>query len=239
MFWVWTSDVGLVFSMALGGDIPARVEAAVTGLSGYADYLIRQKDAEPADDLISALVAARQASKVSAEELRNLIVTLVFGAHDNTRHQFGNAMAAFAAHPGQWETLASHPELAGQATDEAMRWCPSASSLFRFAAEDFVYHDLSIARDTFVMTGVPIAQRDPRVFHDGQSFDITIRRQELPLQFGGGPHYCLGAALAHAELSEALPVLASRLKPPRIAGPVTWRAPIGIYGPDELPLSFG
>ncbi len=43
MFRVWTSDVGLVFSMALGGDIPARVEAAVTGLSGYADSLIRQK----------------------------------------------------------------------------------------------------------------------------------------------------------------------------------------------------
>jgi cytochrome P450 len=238
MFRVWTSDVGLVFSMALGGDIPARVEAAVTGLCGYADYLIRQKEAAPADDLISALVAARRASKVSAEELRNLIVTLVFGAHDNTRHQFGNAMVAFAAHPGQWETLASHPDLAEQATDEAMRWGPSASSVFRFAAEDFVFHDLPIARDTFVMMGVPIAQRDPRVFHNGQSFDITIRRQEFPLQFGGGPHYCLGAALAHAELSEALPVLASKLKPPRIAGPVTWRLPIGIYGPDQLPLSF-
>lgn len=239
MFRVWTSDVGLVFSMALGGDIPARVEAAVTGLSGYVDYLIRQKEAEPADDLISALVAARQASKVSADELRNLVVTLVFGAHDNTRHQFGNAMVAFAGHPEQWAALAAHPELAGQATDEAMRWCPSASSIFRFAAEDFVYRDLPIARDTYLMMGVSIAQRDPRVFRDGHSFDITIRRQELPLQFGGGPHYCLGAALAHAELSEALPILASKLKAPRIAGPVTWRLPIGIYGPNQLPLSFG
>jgi cytochrome P450 len=238
MFRAWTSDVGLVFSMALGGDIPARVEGAVTGLSGYADYLIRQKEAAPSDDLISALVAARQASKVSAEELRNLIVTLVFGAHDNTRHQFGNAMVAFAAHPGQWETLTSHPELAEQAADEAMRWGPSATSVFRFAAEDFVFNDLAIARDTFVMMGVPIAQRDPRVFRNGQSFDITIRRQEIPLQFGGGPHYCLGAALAHAELSEALAVLAGKLKPPRIAGPVTWRLPIGIYGPEQLPLSF-
>jgi cytochrome P450 len=239
MFRVWTTDVGLVFSMALGGDIPGRVESAVTGLSGYADQLIRQKEAEPADDLISALVGARQASKVSAEELRNLVVTLVFAAHDTTRHQLGNAMVAFAAHPDQWAMLASCPELAEQAADEAIRWCPSAVSLFRFAAEDFVYNDLPIARDTFLMVGVPIAQRDPRVFRDGQRFDITIRRQEPPLQFGGGPHHCIGAALARAEVSEALPVLASRLGPPRLAGPVTWRLPVGIYGPNELPLSFG
>jgi cytochrome P450 len=239
MFRVWTEDVGLVFSMPLGGDIPARVEAAVTGLSGYVDHLIRRKEAEPADDLISALAAARQASKVSAGELRNLVVTLIFGGHDNVRHQFGNALAAFATHPGQWATLTAHPELAGQAADEVIRWCPSASSLFRFAAEDFVYRDLAIAKDTFVMLGVPTAQRDPRVFPDGQSFDITVHRAELPLQFGGGPHYCLGAALAHAQLSESLPILARKLSAPRIAGPVTWRIPIGICGPDYLPLSFG
>jgi cytochrome P450 len=239
MFRAWTSDVGLVFSMALGGDIPSRVETAVTGLSGYADSLIRQKEAAPADDLISALVAARQASKVSAGELRNLVVTLVFAAHDNTRHQFGNAMVAFARHPAQWDALARHPELGAQAAEEAIRWGPSAATLFRFAAEDFVYHDLPIARDAFLMMCVSIAQRDPRVFRDGHAFDITVSRREPPLQFGGGPHHCLGAALARAELSEALPVLAGRLKPPRIAGPVTWRLPIGIYGPDRLPLSFG
>ena len=89
------------------------------------------------------------------------------------------------------------------------------------------------------MVGVPAAQRDPRAHQDGQSFDITIPRRQAPLQFGGGPHHCLGAALAQAELSEALPVLASRLTSPRIAGPVTWRLPIGVYGPNELPLRFG
>ena len=239
MFRAWTADVGLVFSMALGGDIPARVEAAVAGLTGYVDSLIRQKESAPADDLISALVAARQASRVSAEELGNLVVTLVFAAHDNTRHQISNAMVALAGHPEQWDMLARHPELGEQAADEASRWCPSAATLFRFAAEDFVYRDLPIARDSFLIMGVSVAQRDPRVFRDGHSFDISIRRQEPPLQFGGGPHHCLGSALARAELGESLPVLASRLKHPHITGPVTWRLPIGIYGPNQLPLRFG
>jgi cytochrome P450 len=235
----WGTDIGLVFSMALGGDIPARVENAVTGLSGYADFLIQQKEAAPADDIISALVAARQASKVTDAELRNLVVTMVFAAYETTRQQLGNAMAALAAHPAQWTMLASHPGLGEQAADEAIRWCPSATSVARYAAEDFVYHDLPIARYTYLMMCVPTAQRDPRVFRDGQRFDITIRRSEQPLQFGGGPHYCLGAALAQAELSEALPILATRLKTPRITGPVTWRHPVGVYGPNQLPLSFG
>ena len=74
--------------------------------------------------------------------------------------------------------------------------------------------------------------------NNGGSFDITVDRRAAPLEFGGGPHHCLGAALARAELGEALPVLA-RLGPPSIAGPVTWRPPIGITGPSQLPLSFG
>jgi cytochrome P450 len=89
------------------------------------------------------------------------------------------------------------------------------------------------------MMGISAAQRDPRAFPDGDTFDITANRKAPPLQFGGGAHHCLGAALARAELREALPVLTSRLGPPVIAGPVTWRPPTGIYGPNELPLRFG
>lgn len=173
-FRVWGTDIGLVFSVALGGDIPARVENAVTGLSGSADSLIERKEAAPADDLISALVAARHAAKVTDEELRDLVVTMVFATYGTTRQQLGNAMAAFAAHPAQWTMLASHPELGEQAADEAIRWCPTANSVYRYAAVDFVYRDLPIARYTYLMMCVPTAQRDPRVFRDGQRFDITI-----------------------------------------------------------------
>jgi cytochrome P450 len=86
---------------------------------------------------------------------------------------------------------------------------------------------------------VQTAQRDPRVFEHGDTFDITRTSSSPPLLFGAGPHYCLGAALARVELAEAISALAERLNPPTIAGPVTWRPPTGIHGPDELPLRFG
>ncbi|WP_103352592.1 cytochrome P450 [Amycolatopsis sp. CA-128772] len=239
LFHTWTTDVGLVFSIALGGDVVARVEAALVGLGEYIDALVSRKKALPGDDLISALVAARQDdSSVSAAELRNLIVTTVFAAHDTTRHQLANAMVAFAGHPDQWRLLGDRPDLADQAVDEVMRWLPSSPTIYRFAAEDFEYQGLPIAKDTFLTVCVTAAQRDPRVFRNGAKFDITVPCEAPLLQFGAGPHHCLGIALAKAELAEALPALATRLGVPAVAGPFTWRPPIGIHGPNALPLRF-
>jgi len=239
-FRAWTTDIGLVFSLAHGGDIPARVEAAVVGLNAYVDSLIQKKAAAPGDDLVSAMIAAQQVEhRVSEEELRNLLVTLVFGAYDTTRLQLANAMVAFAGHHDQWRLLARYPELTDQAVDEVMRWFPATAMAYRFPTVDFDYRGVRLPKDTFLMVCVVPVQRDPRVFERGDAFDITIPRQTPPVQFGGGPHYCLGAALARTELQEALPALASRLGPPTITGPVSWRPPIGLQGPYALPLRFG
>jgi cytochrome P450 len=239
-FRTWTADITYVFSLANGGDIQARVEAAVVGLNGYVDSLIADKAATPADDLVSALIAAQQdGDRISSEELRNLLVTLVFAAHDTTRHQLANAMVCFAEHHDQWTLLARRPDLAEQAIEEVMRWCPATNAIFRFARKDLEYEGLRIAQDTPILVCVAGAQRDPRAFSSADTFDISVTRQAPPLQFGGGPHYCLGAALARAELSEALPILARRLGPPSITGPLTWEPSMGINGPQALPLHFG
>ncbi len=236
-FSVWTTDIGLIFSLATGGEVAARVQRAVVGLNGYIDTLIDEKARHPAEDLTTDMVAAWQAEQtVTREELRNLLVTLIFGAHDNTRHQLANTMVTFAEHPQQWTLLREHPELANQAVEEAMRWRPSANSVFRRAAEDFEFGGIHIAADSFLTIAVQTAQRDPRAYPGGDHFDITVPRDAALLQFGAGPHYCLGAALARTELAEALPILASRFDPPVITGDVTWRPALGIHGPNELPL---
>jgi cytochrome P450 len=236
----WTTDIGMVFSLALGGDIRTRVEAAVTGLYGYVDGLMAEKKVNPGNDLISLLVTVRrEEDQVSEEELRNLIITLVFAAHDTTRHQLSNAMVAFAEHPDQWTLLAQRPDLVGKSVEEVMRWCPSTGTVFRFAADEFDLNGLHFTPGTMITAVIVPAQRDPRVFHDGHLFDITVAREAPPLQFGAGPHHCLGVALARAEVGEALAALTARLGPPVVTGPVTWLPPIGIHGPVTLPLRFG
>ncbi|MFC7310312.1 cytochrome P450 [Streptomyces monticola] len=239
-FGTWSSDIGLVFSLAAGGDIPARVEAAVTGLYGYVDELMAEKAANPGDDLISALVAVRNTEgDVTPDELRNLVVTMVFAAHDTTRLQLANAMATFVEYPDQWRALAERPDLAVQAVEEVMRWRPSSNAVFRNAVEEFEFRGETFPAGTMFLIGVQATQRDPRAYPGGETFDITVPRQAGVLQFGGGPHYCLGAPLARMELAEALPALAAKLPPPALAGEVTWRPAVGITGPNELPLRFG
>ena len=238
-FSVWTSDIGLFFGLAAGGDIPARVERAVAGLDGYVDDLIDEKVARPTDDLMSDMVTAwRTEGTVTREELRNLLVTLVFGAHDNTRHQLSNAMVTFAEHPAQWIKLRERPDLADRAVDEAMRWRPSSNTVLRHASEDFEFRGMAINAGTFLTMAAQTAQRDPRAYPGGDSFDITVDRRVPLLQFGGGPHYCLGAALAQVELVEALPILARMFDPPAVTATVSWRPALGIHGPDHLPLRF-
>ncbi|MCX4761547.1 cytochrome P450 [Streptomyces sp. NBC_01275] len=240
VFRTWSSDIGLVFSLALGGDIPARVEAAVTGLYGYVEALMTDKAVDPGDDLISALVAAQRAdATVSWDELLNLIVTMVFAAHDTTRLQLANAMVTFSEHPDQWTLLGRSPELAAQAVEEVMRWSPSSNAVYRYAGDTFEFRGETFDAGTMFMIGVQAVHRDPLAYPGGETFDVTVARQSPVLQFGGGPHYCLGAPLARMELSEALPALAEHLGPPSVAAPITWRPAIGITGPNELPLRFG
>ncbi|MFD7558774.1 cytochrome P450 [Streptomyces sp. NPDC059835] len=240
VFGKWSSEIGLVFSLALGGDIPARVEAAVVGLYDYVEGLMADKLATPTDDLISALVTTRRADgDVSHEELKNLIVTMVFAAHDTTRLQLANALVTFAEHPDQWALLGERPELAPRAVEEVMRWRPSSNAVYRYAAEDIEFRGQHIPEGTMFMIGVQAVQRDPLAYPGGEVFDITAERKTAVMQFGGGPHYCMGAPLARMEITEALPALARRLGAPSVTGPLTWRPAIGITGPNELRLRFG
>ena len=116
---------------------------------------------------------------------------------------------------------------------------PAAPFVWRTATEDLVWRDLPIPAGTRVWLTVKAAHTDEATFGPGATrFDITVER---PAQhaFGHGAHYCLGAALARAEIAEALPILAARLPDLELAGPPVLRPEIsGLAGPEALPVRF-
>ncbi|MGH3429308.1 MAG: cytochrome P450, partial [Mycobacteriales bacterium] len=174
--------------------------------------------------------------RLSAQELRILVSTLVFAGQDTTRNQLGLAMTTFTQHPEQWRLLARTPELASTAVEELMRVNPTVPVIGRMASEDFTFQDVDIPAGTHVALFVSAANTDPATFGDAP-FDITTQRA-AQLTFGGGIHHCLGISLARTEMREALPILASRLSDIALAGPVPTRPHIGITGPITLPLRF-
>jgi cytochrome P450 len=167
-----------------------------------------------------------------------LAAVLLTAGTDTTRNQLAAAVEVFCDHPDQWALLATRPELAPQAVDEAMRYSPIVLGAMRQATEDAELAGIKIPAGTYVLASTASANRDPAVFPDPDRFDITREAAEPMLTFGGGMHYCLGVHLAKAELAVALTVMSRRMPNIRRTGPAPWKSVFGISGPMTLPVEF-
>ncbi len=240
LFSRWAEDVLRIFNGNLREDMPV-IAAAQDELDEYTLELIEQRRREPADDLLTALIAAEQeGDRLSTEELGMMVEAVLVGGTDTTRNQLGCAVALFAAHPDQWRLLAERPELAPRAVEEVMRYFGAVRGTGRFASADIEYRDVLFPAGTFIAPSMAVANRDPAVFAEPATFDITREPAGQPqLTFGAGIHFCLGAALARAELQEALPLLARRMPGLALDGAITWKPnTVGIFGPEHLPVTF-
>ena len=225
-----------VFSLELGQHLDEVAQAA-RSLAMYIDALVDDRRRRPRGDLVTSLVqASEDGDRLGTHELQAMIGGLLFAGYDTTRNQLGRALFLFCHHPDQWTLLGQRPELVpprGQ-RGAAPRRCSHGG--VTLAAEDIEVDGWLVPAGTFVYLSLASANRDCEV-EDALVFDIT--RDPLPhFTFGGGPHYCLGANLARAELEEALFVLPRRLRSLRLDGEVPWRANTGITGPTALPLAF-
>ena len=233
-------DVLRIFNGNVLEELPIIMKAQ-DELDAYTRELIAERRSKPADDLITALIAAEEAGdKLDTEELVMMVSAVIVGGTDTTRNQLGCSVALFAEHPDQWAMLVDRPELASRAVDETMRYFGAVRGTGRFASEEIEYRGIVFPAGTMLMPSLAVANRDDNVFADSGTFDITREPASQPhLTLGSGIHYCLGASLAKAELQEALPILA-KLKPNlRIDGDITWKpSNVGIFGPQHLPVTF-
>jgi cytochrome P450 len=233
----WSSLVQRQFDIrALASEVP-QIERAVVELQAYVEELLEQRRAEPGDDLITALLAAEeQGDRLSHDECVNLVLNVIAGGIDTTQAQLSHAMRLFAAHPRQWERLREDPGLTRPAVDEVLRVEPITPFTARICTADLEHRGVTFPAGTIVAV---CAERANREQDGGEDFDITARRDGRLLTFGAGTHFCLGSNLARAELEEALTFLAPRMPGLAAAGPAALGGVEGIYGIDELPLSWG
>ena len=170
-----------------------------------------------------------------------LAEAVLMAGTDTTRNQLGCAMALFARHPDQWALLTGAPEeLAPRSVEETMRYLGAVRATVRVAS--LRCRGTATCCSHRGPSSSPTSRRrmrDPAEFSGPDVFDLATERSTEQLTFGSGIHRCLGAALARAELEEALLVLARRLTTVWLDGPVEWKPPaFGIWGPASLPLAF-
>jgi cytochrome P450 len=207
----------------------------------YLEDLLADKRARPADDLLSALIAARDGEgSLDEDELVAMAFLLLVAGYITTVNLIGGGVAALLAHPDQLKLVRDDPGLLPGAVEEFLRYDgPVNPGVVRFPTEDVEIGGVPIPRGATVLIATAIADRDPSVFTDPDRLDVT-RRENAHLAFGHGAHYCLGAPLARLEGEIAIGTVLRRLPNLALAVPyeeLRWQAP-SLRGPKELPVTF-
>ena len=207
----------------------------------YVRDLIAKRHEDPGDDLITTLIQAEEeGDTLTEEECLDVVSSVLVGGVDTTQSQLAQGLRLFAEHPDQWRLLADQPSLAPGAVEEILRFEPIAPLTGRILLEDVEHRGVTFPKDTLVFAAAVTANRDPEEYEQPETFDITADRgRAKPLSFGAGPHFCLGANLAKAELEEAFPFLAQRMPNLKLDGEPVYDTPLGVYGLLELPLRYG
>jgi cytochrome P450 len=233
----WSDQLSqVVFSAeAPGSNADVAINAA-EHFTSYFNDLIEQRRREPGDDVISALVRASDAGGPTAQELVGACTLLLFAGHETTSGLLANGSCVLLQDDKARARLADDPSLWPSAVDELLRFEGPAKLMVRKATEDRSWCGADIrARDTMYLV-ILAANRDPAVFEDPDTFDVS-RDPNPHFGFGWGLHHCLGAALARLETRIALRRLLERFPELRLTDSVRWGGGVIGRGVWSVPVS--
>lgn len=200
-----------------------RVASGARALVAYMRSLIADKRHSPADDLISAFIAAQDddGGRLTDEEMVALSLSMLIAGHETTVALIGSSVLHLLADPALLQRLRDHPELIPGAVEEFLRHSgPAEIAVMRYTTAPVPLGDTVIPAGEAVQIVYAAANHDPRHFEHPATIDTT-RTDTGHLGFGHGIHYCLGAALARAETESALAGLLERFPAMEAAVPLT------------------
>jgi len=237
----WSDDI----VATLGGPLVApevqeRGRKSVEEMGAYFRSIIAERRKQPKDDLLSGLIAAEERGEaLSEEELLATCILLLAAGNETTTNLIGNGTLALLRNPDQLALLREHPELVESAVEEFLRYDGPVQGTGRVAMEEIEIGGQVINEGQIAFTMLAAADRDPAVFADPDTLDIT-RQENRHIAFGYGIHFCLGAPLARAEAQIAFATMLRRLPELRLdAGEPQWSGTFILRGLKSLPVTWG
>ena len=207
--------------------------------------LVEAKQNDPGDDLVSALINARDGEeRLDSQELLSTIFQLIVAGHDTTASLIGNSLVALFRNPAQLAQLRADPTRIPKAVEEFLRYdAPVPHSTFRYTAAPLTLGGVAIPAGEQVIICLAAANRDADRYASPETLDLD-RDEARHLAFGHGIHHCLGAPLARMEGHIALGSLLRRFPEISLAVPAAdlhWGHGDGLVlrGLSELPVIPG
>jgi len=238
-FTTWSNQRARIIEPTATERERAEADAAGQSLDTYFLSAIKDRRADPRDDIISALVhAEEEGDTLNEQEMLNMLRLLLIAGNETTTNLIGNGMLALLRHPDQLSVLRADPSLMPAAVNELLRFDSPVQSDFRTAVEDCEVNGFPVRGGESIVLLLGAANHDPEVFDQPERLDV--RREGNHIAFGRGIHHCLGAFLARLEGRIAFEMLLERFPSIRLlADRPAFRSGIVLRGLESLPLGAG
>ncbi|MFI5532926.1 cytochrome P450 [Kitasatospora sp. NPDC051853] len=222
------------------GDLTVRRRSTATAngqlLMHLAGLLDHSELAE--DGLVRRLLDAElDGDRLTREEVLLNCLNLAIGSNETTKNTLAAGVAAFAAHPGQWQWLRRHPEHLERAIEEVLRWTTPPLHLTRTVLRPVRLAGTALEPGELLCLWIPSANRDEEVFDDPDSFRVD-RAVNPHLAFTSGKHFCMGSALARSQLRLVFEALLARVESIAVTGTPARRASNFVAAYDTLPVAL-
>lgn len=210
---------------------------AAFALFEYGRHLGEERQRDPHDDLVTALVQSEvDGDRLNETEYANMFQLLVFAGNETTRTAISNGIKAFMDNPEQLEKLHRDPELIPGAVEEVIRYATPVLHMRRTTTQDTVLDGVALAEGDKVVIWYASANFDERIFPDPLTFDVERPIKPKMVSFGAqGPHHCLGAPLARLEIRILLEEIVARGIRFEATGPIVRTPSNFVNGVTSLP----
>jgi len=234
----WSQQLILGVDVAQRPRVRAAAAVAVAQLLNYFRRLIAERRGSPADDLITALIAAEAThDRLSEDELLGTCQLLLVAGHETTTNLLATGLLTLIRHPEALEQLRSTPALLPSAVEELLRFESPVQRVLRAPLEDVEISKTRIARGQRIVVCIGGVNRDAEIFADPDRLDLA-RQPNAHLAFGHGIHFCLGASLARLEAQIGFECVLRRLADIQLAGTPVWSSNKVIRGLRSLPVRY-
>jgi len=237
----WSGTVVRSLEPVVDPEVLKAIAEAGTNLDAMIREVIEWKRRHPDDRLLSMLIEAEDDGDVlDDDELAAQVLLLFVAGHETTVNLIGNGVKALIDHPDELVKLRAEPGLIESAVEEILRYDSPVQMSRRINLSDHELHGTTIPKGTFIVAGLAAANRDPRQFGETAGrLDITRADAREHVAFGGGAHYCLGAALARLEAQTAIGSLVNRFAFIEPRADAVYNGRINLRGLDTYDVALG